>query len=315
MDKTRRSLIKGMFTGGSLLAFGIPTVTQAISNSQTHPGSSQKCQLLLGNTPIDEAFSRGAQAACSRYINYRQGALPTFTLEDELLINPLRIVDLLMQSRNMRWIAVMDHGNAAIFTELVRNFEGRLLSLGSHSSSSGNDTSFPMRHMWTTAAPVYSAGRLLASMLTQTQHDFFIVENFLEQAAVDGAMKNLSLAGFSSYRLTEQPATHLHCAGVSPLEASQLIGWKASENWKSVLSQSDGFSTDRDKTAAGTTIEHLRFDNWIEATGYAVVATALGVEMQQEPCSIRAFVHRPSQRNPNHHGFSGNHFVSFVIDV
>ncbi|PSJ16978.1 hypothetical protein [Nitrosomonas supralitoralis] len=315
MNETRRSLIKGMLTGGTLLAFGIPTVTQAVSLSQTFSGSTRNCQLLLGNTPLDEAFAKGAQTACTHYSSYRQGTLPTFKLEDELLTNPLRIVDLLMQSSNMRWIAIMDHGSAAIFTEMVRNFEGRLLSLGSHSSSSGTDASFPMRHMWTTATPVYSAGRLLASLLTQSQHDFFIVENFLGQAVVDSAMKDSSLAGFSSYRLTEQPATHLHCAGVSPLEASQLIGWRASEDWKSVLSQRDESSIDLDQAATGTTIEHLRFDNWIEATGYAVVATALGIGANQDSCSSRAFVYRSGHRYPDNHGLSGKHFVSFVIDV
>ncbi|MDP1933685.1 MAG: hypothetical protein Q8K47_02215 [Nitrosomonas sp.] len=315
MDETRRSLIKGMLTGGTLLAFGIPTVTQAVSLSQTLSGSTQNYQLLLGNTPIDEAFAKGAQTACTRYIDYRQGTLPAFKLEDELLTNPLRIVDLLTQSRNMRWIAVMDHASAAIFTELVRNFEGRLLSLGSHMSSSGNNASLPMRHVWTTASPVYSAGGLLASLLTQNQHDFSIVENFLEQAEKDSAMSDSSSAEFSSFRLAEQPATHLYCAGVSPLEASQRIGWKTSENWQPVLSRGDKSSIDQDKTATDAAIEYPRFDNWIEATGYAVVATALGMGIQQASCSSRAFVHRSNQRNLNHQGLSEKHFVSFVIDV
>lgn len=319
MDETRRSLIKGMFTGGTLLAFGIPSITQAVSISQTlssnRQGSSQNCQLLLGNSPIDEAFARGAQTACTRYINYRQGTLPAFKLEDELLTNPLHIMDLLTQSRNMRWIAVMDHGSAAIFTELVRNFEGRLLSLGSHISSSSNDASFPMRHVWTTASPVYSAGELLAFLLTQNQHDFSIVENFLEQAVEESAVKDSSLAEFSSYWLAEQPATHLHCAGVSPLEASQLIGWKASENWKSASSRGDESSIDQSKIVTDAIIEHPRFDNWIEVTGYAIVATALGMGAHQEFCSSRAFVHRSNQHNLNHQELSEKHFVSFVIDV
>ncbi|MER0171558.1 MAG: hypothetical protein DU489_13335 [Nitrosomonas sp.] len=315
MDEKRRILIKGMVTGGTMLAFGIPTIAQAASISQTLSGSTRNCQLLLGNTSIDKAFAKGAQAACSRYIDYHQSTLPAFPLEDALLTNPLRIVDLLMQSRNMRWIAVMDYASAAIFTELVRNFEGRLLSLGSHMSSSGNDASFPTRHVWTSASPPYSAGGLLASLLNQNQHDFSIVENFLEQTVVDRAMKDSSLAGFSSYWLAKQPATHLHCAGVSPLEAGQLIGWKTSENWKSVSSRSDESSNDRDKTTAGATIEQLRFDNWIEATGYAVVATAIGMGTHQESCSSRAFVYRSGQRNLDHDGLAGNHFVSFVIDV
>lgn len=316
MDETRRSLIKGMLTGGTLLAFGIPAVTQAASISQTLSSSAQNCQLLLGNTLIDEAFARGTQAAFIRHANYRQGTLPVFKLENELLTSPLHIVDLLTQSRNMRWIAVMDHGSAAIFTELVRNLEGRLLSLGSHMSASSNDAIFPMRHVWTTASPVYSAGGLLASLLIQDQHDFSIVESFLEQAEMDGVMKGSSLAEFSSYWLAEQPAIHLHCAGISPLEASQLIGWKVSENWKSVLSRDDQSSIiGQDQTAAGATIEHPRFDNWVEATGYAIVATALGMGAHQEFCSSRAFVHRSNQGDLNHQELSEKHFVSFVIDV
>ena len=316
MDETRRSFIKGMLTGGTLLAFGIPTVTQAVSISQALSGSKQNCRLLLGNTPIDEAFARGAQAACAGYSSFSQeGALSTFQLADELLTGPLRIADLLTQSRNMRWVAIMDYANAAIFTELVRNSERRLLALGSHMFASSDNTLLPLRHVWTTASPVYSAGGLLASLLTHNQHDFSIVENFLEQAQADSAMKDSSLAGFSSYWLAEQPATHLHCAGVSPLKASRLIGWKTSENWKSVLSGGDESSINQDRTATGAAIEHLRFDNWVETTGYAIVATALGMGTHQESCSSRAFVHQSGQRYPDHQGLSGNHFVSFVIDV
>ncbi|SEF80160.1 hypothetical protein [Nitrosomonas ureae] len=316
MDETRRSLIKGMLTGGTLLAFGIPTVTQAVSISQTLSGGTHNCRLLLGNTPIDEAFAKGAEAACAGYSSFSQeGALSTFQLADELLTDPLRIADLLTQSPNMRWVAIMDYANAAIFTELVRNSEQRLLALGSHMSASSDSTSLPLRHMWTTASPAYSAGGLLASLLAQNRHDFSIVENFLDQARADSAMKDSSLAGFSSYWLAEQPATHLHCAGVSPLKANQLIGWKASENWRSVSSGGDESSINQDQTAPGATLEHLRFDNWIEATGYAIIATALGMGTHQEPCSSRAFVHQSGQRHPDHQGLSGNHFVSFVIDV
>ncbi len=237
MDETRRHLIKGMLTGGTLLAFGIPRITQAVAINQSLFGSTRNCQLLLGNTPIDEAFAKGAETACTSYSSFRQGTLPAFQLEDELLTNPLRIVDLLTQSRNMRWVAVMDDANAAIFTELVRNSEGHLLALGSHTSVSGNNISLPLRHVWTTASPAYSAGGLLASILIQNQHNFSIVENFLAQSLGDSAGKEAYLSGFSSYRLADQPTIHLHCAGVPPLEASQLIGWRASENWEPVFSQ------------------------------------------------------------------------------
>lgn len=315
MDETRRSLIKGMLTGGTLLALGIPTVTQAMSISQALSDNARNCQLLLGNTLIDEAFASGAQAACVSYIHQHQSALPAFKLEGELLTTPLRIVDLLTQSRNMRWIAVMDYASAAIFTELVRNFEGHLLSLGSHSSSSGSDATSPMRHTWTTAMPAYSAGELLASILAQNQHSFSIVENFLKQAAEESAIRSPSLAGFASYQSTEEPTARLHCLGVSPQEANRLIGWDTSKNWESSISQAAEFFTSPDKAVRDSAIKFPQFDNWIEATGYAIVATALGMGIHQEPCSSSAFVHRSEYRNPQFQELSGKHFVSFVIDV
>ncbi|SDZ01187.1 hypothetical protein [Nitrosomonas sp. Nm33] len=315
MDETRRSLIKGMLTGGTLLAFGIPRIAEAVPISQTLAGSMRNCRLLLGNTPIDEAFAKGAQTAYTNYSSYHQGALPAFQLEDQLLTNPLHIVDLLTQTRNMRWVAVMDDANAAIFTELVRNFERRLLALGSHTAVSSDNAPLPLRHRWTTASPAYSAGGLLASMLIQNGHSFSIVENFLAQSLGDSAGKEASLSEFSSYQLADQSATRLHCAGVLPQEASQLIGWKASENWESVSSRVDESSIGQHKTATGTAIEYPQFDNWIEATGYGVVATALDMGINQESCSSRAFVHRSNQRKPNHQGLSGKNFVSFIIDV
>lgn len=315
MDETRRHLIKGMLTGGTLLAFGIPRITQAVPINQSLFGSTRNCQLLMGNTPIDEAFAKGAQTACVIYSSYRQGTLPAFQLEGELLTNPLRIVDLLTQSRNIRWVAVMDYANAAIFTELVRNSEGRLLALGSHTSVSSDNISHPLRHVWTTASPEYSAGGLLASILIKNRHNFSIVENFLAQSLGDSAGKEACLPEFLSYQLTDQATIRLHCAGVLPLEASQLIGWRVSENWEPVFSQIDGSSAYQDKTASSAVIEPPQFDNWIEATGYAAVATALGMGTNQESCSNRAFVHRSGQRYPDHHGLAGKHFVSFVIDV
>ena len=163
MDETRRHLIKGMLTGGTLLAFGIPRITQAVAINQSLFGSTRNCQLLLGNTPIDEAFAKGAETACTSYSSFRQSPLPAFQLEDELLTSPLRIVDLLTQSNNMRWVAIMDDANAAIFTELVRNCEGRLLALGSHTSVSSDNISLPLRHVWSTASPEYSAGGFLCT--------------------------------------------------------------------------------------------------------------------------------------------------------
>ncbi|RFC31411.1 MAG: hypothetical protein DID91_2727704135 [Candidatus Nitrotoga sp. MKT] len=315
MDETRRNLMKGMLTGGTLLALGIPGITQAVSINQSLSDKTRNCQLLLGNTRIGEMFSRGAYAACATYTNYRQGILPTVKLEDRLLINPLRVAELLHQSRNTRWIAVMDDSSAAIFNELVRELDGQLLSLGTHTSASSGDATFPLRHVWTNASPAFSAGGLLASGLMQSQHDFSIVENFLEESVGDDAMTGSFISGFSSYRSAGNQATHLHCAGVSPIAACKSVGWKESGKWESVFHRADEFRSYQDEAVSTTALAHPRFDNWEEATGYAIVAMALGMGTNQESCSSRAFVNSLGQRNSNNLELSGKHFVSFVIDV
>ena len=315
MDETRRNLMKGMLTWGTLLALGIPSITQAVSINQSLSDKTQNCRLLLGNTQIGEMFSRGAYAACATYTNYRQAILPTVKLEDGLLLNPLRVAELLHQSRNTRWITVMDDSSAAIFNELVRELDGHLLSLGSHTSASSNDASFSLRHVWTNASPAFSAGGLLASGLMQSQQNFSIVENFLEESVGDGAMTGSSIPGFASYRSAENQATHLHCAGVSPIEACKSLGWKESGKWESVFHRADEFRNYQDKAVGDTALVHPQFDNWEEATGYAIVAMALGMGTNQESCSSRAFVNSPGQRNSNNLESSGKRFVSFVIDV
>ncbi|MBS0586930.1 MAG: hypothetical protein JSS37_03010 [Proteobacteria bacterium] len=304
MDEKRRILIKGMLTGGTLLAFGIPTITQAASINPARSDSARNCHLLLGNTPISEAFATGAQAACAHYGHSGQGALATSQLGDELLINPQHIADLLTQSHNMRWVAVMDYAHAAIFTELVRNADGRLLALGSHASASNADAALSLRHRWTTAAPAYGAGGLLASILIQNSRSFSIVENFLKVSFPETGLAEGLLPQFSSHSLTDQPATHLHCAGLPAPEASQLVGWETSANWVSLTSR-----------PATSFIEHLPLGNWVEATGYAVVGAALEMGIHPEACAQRAFVHRPDNRHRDHDVLAGKQFVSFVIDV
>ncbi|MBL8496418.1 hypothetical protein ABF87_04925 [Nitrosomonas sp. JL21] len=304
MDETRRNLIKGMLSGGTLLALGIPGITQAASATPILPDNARNCHLLLGNTLIGEAFATGARAACAHCGHPGQDELATFQLGDELLINPRRIADFLARSHHMRWVAVMDYAHAAIFTELVRNADGHLLALGSHTSISNADAALSLRHRWATASPVYSAGGLLASTLIQNRRSFSIVENFLKAPFHDTGLMEASLPQFSSYSSADQPATHLHCAGVPLPEASQLVGWETSVSWDSLAPQS-----------TASVIEHPQFGNWIEMTGYAVVAAALGVGIHQEACSQRAYVHRPGNRNLDHDGLAGEQFVSFVIDV
>ena len=41
MDETRRNLIKGMLTGGTLLALGIPGITQAASTASALSGHTR----------------------------------------------------------------------------------------------------------------------------------------------------------------------------------------------------------------------------------------------------------------------------------
>lgn len=67
MDETRRNLMKGMLTRGTLLALGISGITQAASINQSLSNKTRNCQLLLGNTRIGEIFSRGACCLCHLY--------------------------------------------------------------------------------------------------------------------------------------------------------------------------------------------------------------------------------------------------------
>lgn len=305
MDETRRNLIKGMFTSGTLLALGIPGIPSAASINQPNMGKIQHCQLLLpGYTPINEAFISGANAAWGTYTNSQQGMLPIVKLRNELLTNPFKVAELLQQSHPVRWIAMMDNASAAIFNELIRNIGGHLLSLGLHTFSS-DDTPLPLRHVWTTTSSLNGAGGLLASGLMQNQHNFSIVENFLGKSTSDGAITVSSISGFTSYRLTKQQTTHLHCAGVSPVEACKLLDWEEAENWDPPYKA----ASDTAATA------QPQFENWVEATGHALVATALGRGTPHESCTRRAFVHKSGQHDQNTQRLSGTHFVSFLLDV
>ena len=130
MDKTRRNLIKGMLTSGTLLALGVPGMAPAIIVNPSASGSISPSRLLLGNTPISEVFIKGANAAWAAYTHNQQGLLPIAKLEDILFDNPAGTADLLRQPRPLRWIAITDEAHAAILTELIRNIDGRLLVLG-----------------------------------------------------------------------------------------------------------------------------------------------------------------------------------------
>lgn len=319
MDEARRSLIKGMFTGGTWLALGLPSIVPATPTNQPTAGKVQNYRLLLGNTTINEAFNSGANAAWTSYTHNQQGLLPVTKLETAILANPFGVAEVLQQSPG-RWIAIMDDASAAIFTELIRSIDSHLLSLGLHTYSS-DDTPLPLRHVWTTASPVFSAGGLLASRLAQNQHNFSIVEHFLAEAktASNEAIRGQSISCFRSYRSAEQATMQLHCAGVSPVEASTLLGWKTSTKWESVPRPSNEHSTFPNNAANDAATEPYQGTSWVEATGYAIAATALGMETSQESCAHRAFVHRSNQSNQHRErssqGLAQTHFVSFIVDV
>lgn len=303
MDKTRRNLIKGMLTGGTLLALGVPGMAPAIIVNPAASGSIRPSRLLLGNTPISEVFIKGANAAWAAHTHSQQGLLPIAKLEDILFDNPAGTADLLRQPRPLRWIAITDEAHAAILTELIRNIDGRLLALGFHIYSA-NDALIPLRHRWTTASPAYSVGEKLATMLIQNQPQFSIVENFLEKPVVRNEDEALPIAGFSAYRSTEQDIRDLHCAGLLPSEANVLIGEKTAHSWQL---RSSG-------TASGGP-EVPKLENWVEMTSFALVTTALGINSHQTSCTSRAFVCRSNQRNLHTEVFAGTHFVSFIFDV
>ncbi|MDF0678929.1 MAG: hypothetical protein P0107_07845, partial [Nitrosomonas sp.] len=278
--------------------------------------STRNCRLLLGNATGAESFAKGVQSACLNHGSRHHGALPVFRFESELSTGFLHLVDLLMQSRNTRWIAVMDHADAAIFTELIRNSAAHLLASGSHAFAAGDHAALPLRHVWAAASPAYSTGGLLASMLAREQYSFSIVERFLTQSAGESIENGApSLPEFLPYHRADQPATRLYCAGVPLPEAGRLLGWETSKNQESLFSRTIASTVSRNETEGSTTVEYPQSSDWVEATGYAIAAAALGMRINRESCSERAFVHRSGQDHPDHKGLSGVNFASFVIDV
>ncbi len=315
MDETRRDFIKGMFASGTFLALGVPGIARAASVGSLFD-STRNCRLLLGNTTGAESFAKGVQSACFNHGSRRHGALPVFRFESELSTGFLHLVDLLMQSRNTRWIAVMDHADAAIFTELIRNSAAHLLASGSHAFAAGDHAALPLRHVWAAASPAYSTGGLLASMLAREQYSFSIVERFLTQSAGEGIENAApSLPEFLPYHRADQPVTRLYCAGVPLPEAGRLLGWETSKNQESLFSRTIASTVSRNETEGSTTVEYPQSSDWVEATGYAIAAAALGMRINRESCSERALVYRSGQGHPDHKGLSGVNFASFVIDV
>lgn len=292
MEIDRRSLLKGMLAGGALLALGTPPWASADSSARR----PKQCVLVLGGTGADDEFESGARAVSTgmRYVG-----LQTMTLKGGLLTDTDRVVTLLEQSRGVRWIAVMDDASAVIFLELARSAGVRLLSMGTHACST--ERSCQLRHAWATSSPAYSPGGLLATQFIQRQHSFSITESFLQELPGQSALTSWSAPGFSSYRLNEPEAFHMHCSGLSLAEGCGLIGLAPTDGWVPIPL----------KVGAQDSIR-WQIENWVASVGYAVTASALGVDSVRESCSGRAFM----RRLPNDERIQPQErFVSFVMDI
>ncbi len=292
MEIDRRSLMKGMLAGGALLAMGAPPWSLA-----GQPARRPKhCMLILSGTSADEAFARGTQTACA---GRTYDDLRTVTLKGGLLAGTDRVSKLLEETRGTRWIAVMDDAGAAIFLELARTVGVRLLSMGTHACST--DGACHLRHDLAATSADHSAGGLLASHSIQRQGSFSITESFLQEPLEVRAPAGWSAPGFSSYRSGEADAMHIHCSGLSLADGCELLDVGAREGWTPIPPQVCEQETVR-----------WRSDDWVESVGYAVTASALGVDSVRESCMSRAFVHQSSDGTRMQ---PMERFVSFVMDI
>jgi hypothetical protein len=337
MDVYRRNLMKGALMGSTLLALGIPPMTVAAS-SPVKPG---RLRLLLASGGTDAGFAAGARtafAAGTRRAAARpnvsiasdarsmQSGLEVIKLEGGLLNEYEKVIRLLETFRDTRWVAVMDDGSAAVFTELVRDAGGSLVLLGSHVSLAGTPVRgsaehIPeFRHVWAGASPLHAAGSILATRLGEGR-SFSIVENFF---SARGAENGSTVTGFPPGFLAWQrddpgsaagPA-YLYCAGTSPPDACDLLGWHADSQWTQVDREAGletaAFGKGKRRSELGN--GKLYAGGWVEAVGYAVVAAALGAEAGHGFCSQCAYVYQPdeaSRPTPR----EGGRFTSFVVDV
>ena len=265
MEVDRRSLMKGMLAGGALLALGTPPW----AFGESFPRRPSQCLLLLGGSGADDWFRSGAGAAATG-MTYED--LQTVKLKGGLLTDTDRVVTLLKQSRGARLIAVMDDAGAVIFLELARTAGVRLLSMGTHACST--DAASPLRHAWGSTSPVHSAGGLLASQLLQRQGSFSITESFIEESPEQSVLTSWSAPGFSSYRFTRR--TRPTCT-VPVSHSRRAAGCSV---WKQPRGGSPSHSMHADMIPS-----HVGPENWVESVGYAVTASALGMDSVRESCS------------------------------
>jgi len=292
MEIDRRSLMKGLLASGALLALGTPLWTFAGSPAR----KPKHCVLLLGGTSADEMFENGARAACA---GMTDEGLQTKKLRGGLLASTDGVSKLLEQSRGARWIAVMDDASAVIFLDLARMANVQLLSMGTHAYS--RDSACPLRHAWVTTSPTHSVGGVLASQFIQRQGSFSITETFLQDPLEKRAVTSWSAPGFSSYRSGEADAMHLHCSGLSLSDGCGVIGLTTTDGWIPIPPQ-----------VGSHDLVRWQSESWVESVGYAVTASALGMDSFRESCSGRAFVHRSQDRERIQ---PTERFVSFVMDL
>ncbi len=292
MDIDRRSLMKGLLAGGALLALGTPSWTCAEGPTR----NPKRCLLFLGDATVDDQFANGVRAACQEV---ESDELEIMKVYGGLLSDPGKLVSLFEQTSGARWIAVMDDASAAVFQELARTAGGRFLSVGAHASV--NDQACSLRHTWLTASSAQGVGGCLASRLIAARESFSMTERFLNESSPTSKPTGWSAPGFSSYRRAGSDAMHLHCSGLSLLEGCAQLGLTGGEEWMPIPPPI---------SASETVSRQSR--QWVESVGYAVAASALGVNEGQEICSTRAFVSRTFNPNPLR---PPQRFVSFVMDL
>jgi hypothetical protein len=131
---------------------------------------------------------------------------------------------------------------------------------------------------------------------------FSITERFSrEPAEMKHGVTSWGAPGFSSYRFPGSDAIHVHCSGCSFTEGGRLLGLDTTQKWIPIPPQA---------CTLETVIRQSR--NWIEAVGYAVTASALGIPPIRESCMSRAFVRQSSDEKGTQ---PAERFVSFVMDV
>ena len=339
MDVHRRNLMKGLVTGGTLLALGMPL--QALANATA--GSVRKFGLLLGNTPVDAAFAAGVRTAYALSSNARLNGFAeseaagrvesigkvwfspprVIKLKGGLLNEYEAVAKLLEGARGVRWVAVMDDGSAAVFTELMRNTGARLILRGSHAFSSYGAFDRPsfsrdvpeLRHVWTAASPEFSAGGALAEKLLPAYNSFSIVEDFLSSehssAGIFARRVNKPTPGFLSYRLDGSDDVHLHCSGLSAADGCESVGWNKTGTWVPL----NGREPESDEGAARSRPAQLQLIGWVESVGYATMTAAIGLHSYQIPCSQRAFVHQLPLGTKRRRDVRPERFASFVIET